>query len=240
MSEAALPLSVIVPTLNEASLLPTTIADIRARLPDAEIIIADGGSNDDTAGLAIAAQVILVHAPRGRGPQCRAGADAASGELLLFLHADTTLPAHASQVLQRAFAHREVKIGTFRLTFDSAHWFLRASAWCSRIDSVFTRFGDQGIVIRRDFYTELGGFSPWPLFEDVDLLRRARRQTRVWSFPANVITSARRFRRHGPVSQQLQNTRLLLRYLLGASPDTLAAEYRSEPIAVTPTFPSSA
>jgi len=106
---------------------------------------------------------------------------------------------------------------------------LQKPAWFSRFDSVFTRFGDQGIVVRRPFYEQLGGFPPWPLFEDVEFLRRARRLTRGWSFPADVTTSARRFRRHGVLRQQLQNTRLLLRFLAGTSPERLAAEYRAAP-----------
>lgn len=88
---------------------------------------------------------------------------------------------------------------------------------------------DQGIAVRRSFYEQLGGFPPWPLFEDVEFLRRARRRTRVWSFPSPVKTSARRFQRRGATRQQLQNTMLLLRFLAGASPVRLAAEYRAEP-----------
>ncbi|MBI3884537.1 MAG: TIGR04283 family arsenosugar biosynthesis glycosyltransferase [Opitutae bacterium] len=226
-------LSVIIPTLDEAARIAAAVASVRARLPQAEIIVADGGSQDGTAAAAAQAGARVVAAPRGRGPQCIAGAAAANGELLLFLHADTELPANAAAVLAEQFARPTVRIGTFRLKFDEAGWFLRASAWCSRLDSVFTRFGDQGIAIRRDFYDELGGFPPWPLFEDVELLRRARRVTRVWSFPAQVTTSARRFRRHGPWRQQFRNGGLVLRYLLGASPERLAAEYRPEPAAAS-------
>ena len=111
----------------------------------------------------------------------------------------------------------------------SSHPFLRLCSWLTRFDSVFTRFGDQGIVVRRAFYTSLGGFPAWPLFEDVELLRQARRETRVWSLPAELTTSARRFRRCGPVRQQMRNGRLLVRFLLGTAPDVLAREYRCEP-----------
>lgn len=221
-------ISVIIPTLNETAHLGATLANVRSRLPGAEIIVADGGSDDGTDQIADEAGARLIIAPRGRGPQCIAGTARATGDLLLFLHADTALPANAAEVLAANFVRPEVQIGTFRLAFDDASPFLRACAWCTRVDSVFTRFGDQGIAIRRDFYDELGGFPPWPLFEDVELLRRARRRTRVWSFPAAVTTSARRFRRHGPWRQQLRNGSLVLRYLLGASPESLAAEYPSE------------
>lgn len=222
-------ISVIIPTLNEQPLISAAIESVRRSLPTAEIIVADGGSDDRTVAEAASAGARIVRSAKGRGPQCVAGASAAAGEWLLFLHADTSLPLHAAAVLGDFFARPDAQVATFRLRFDEAGWFLWSCAWLSRIDSVFTRFGDQGIVIRRTFYDSLGGFPDWPLFEDVELLRRARRVTRVWSLPANVTTSARRFRRRGPVRQQLQNASLLLRFLLGTSPESLAATYRTEP-----------
>lgn len=220
--------SVIILTLNEAPRITRAVGDVRAKLPESEIIVVDGGSTDGSDQLAARAGARLVTATGGRGPQCRAGAAAASGAVLLFLHADTHLPLDAAPVLRAAFARPEVLIGTFRLSFDRSTPFLRACAWLTRFDSVFTRFGDQGIALRREFLTALGGFPDWPLFEDVEFLRRARRRTRIWSFPASVITSARRFQRRGQFRQQGQNAVLLLRFLLGASPQALAAEYRPE------------
>lgn len=219
--------SVIVPTLNEAAHLATTLANIRATLPGSEIIVADGGSTDDTPRLTVRLGARLVTGTTGRGSQLAEGAAHACSELLIFLHADTRLPTEAASVLNRYFARPEVALGTFRLAFDEAGPLLRASAWLTRFDSVFTRFGDQAIVVRRTFYDELGGFPRWPLFEDVEFLRRARRRTRVWSFPACVTTSARRFRRRGPLRQQWLNTCLLLRFLAGTPPAKLAARYRT-------------
>lgn len=233
------PLSVIIPTLNEAGQLPLTMANVRATLPDAEIIVVDGGSTDGTLQLTLPTGAMLVPAAPGRGQQLAAGAALAHGRLLLFLHADTRLPADAAMVLTHAFADRRTQVGTFRLRFDGGGLFLRVCAWCTRFDSVFTRFGDQGIVIRREFYTALGGFPAWPLFEDVELLRRARRVTRVHSFPATVTTSARRFHRQGPLRRQLRNAGLLLRFLLGTPPRQLAAEYRPEPVPPTGARPLS-
>lgn len=236
MSSSTPAVSVIIPTLNEEQRLFGTIAAVRASLPRAEIIVADGGSSDRTVELAGLAGATLVRAPRGRGLQCHAGAAVASGDILLFLHADTTPPADAADIIQRMFARDAVRLGTFRLAFDSTDWFLRACAWFSRLDSVFTRFGDQGIAVRRSFYAEIGGFPPWPLFEDVELLRRARRVTRVWSFPGAVTTSARRFHRRGAFAQQFLNGRLLLRFLLGTPPEALAREYRPEPPSTPQSF----
>lgn len=224
---SALRISVIVPTLNEAAHLAATVDSIRASLPTAEIIVADGGSSDETPRLAAQLGAHVITSATGRGAQLAAGAAHACGDLLVFLHADTRLPADASAVLDRSFARPEVALGTFRMKFDQAGLLLRASAWLTRFDSVFTRFGDQAIVVRRTFYQELGGFPPWPLFEDVEILRRARRVSRVWSFPAYVTTSARRFRRRGPLRQQWLNTCLLVRFLTGTPPATLATLYRT-------------
>ena len=219
-------ISVVIPALNEAANLPATLVRVRDALPGAELIVADGGSRDATVAVARGHGAHIVTTPAGRGVQLAAGAAAARGDLLLFLHADTLLPPNAGAILATWFARADVRIGTFRLAFDDGGAFLRACAWCSRFDSVFTRFGDQGIAVRREFYAELGGFPAWPLFEDVELLRRARRVTRVWSFPACVTTSARRFRAHGALRQQWLNTRLLLLFLSGTSPEKLAAVYR--------------
>ncbi len=227
-------ISVVIPALDEAANLAATLTRVRAALPGAELVVADGGSADATVAIALAEGARVVTSARGRGVQLAAGAAAARGELLLFLHADTLLPADAGAVLARAFAREAVRIGTFRLAFDAGGPFLRACAWLTRFDSVFTRFGDQVIAVRREFYAELGGFPAWPLFEDVEVLRRARRVTRVWSFPAHVTTSARRFRARGPLRQQWLNATLLLRFLAGTSPHTLAADYRKVSVAATP------
>jgi len=171
--------------------------------------------------------------------QCHNGALAATSEWLLFLHADTTLPANTNTVVARFITRKNMQLATFRLRFDQPGPFLRACCWFTRCDSVFTRFGDQGILIRADFYRELGGFPPWPLFEDVALLQRARQRTRIYSLPAAVTTSVRRFEAHGHLRQQWQNARLLVRYLSGTSPHVLAEEYRVSRSPKTPSVAAS-
>jgi rSAM/selenodomain-associated transferase 2 len=203
------------------------VTSVRQHLPGAAIVVVDGRSSDETAAIAAAAGAEVMASDRGRGRQCRAGAANVRSEWMLFLHADTSLPSNAREVIAGFTARPAASIATFRLRFDQSHFFLRACCWFTRFDSVFTRFGDQGILIRRTFYEQLGGFPDWPLFEDVALLQRARALTRIHSLPACVTTSARRFRDHGPLRQQMQNARLLLRYLLGASPEDLAREYRT-------------
>lgn len=219
-------ITVVIPALNEAAQIETTIRSTLRCLCGARIIVADGGSTDGTSALAKTAGAEVTLSARGRGVQLAAAADLVVTEWLLFLHADTLLPVHALQVIEPFIVRGDARIATFRLRFDTAGRFLRVCCWFTRFDSVFTRFGDQGILMRRDFYRELGGFPAWPLFEDVALLQRARRQTRVWSLPAAVTTSARRFDRRGHISQQWLNARLLFCYLAGASPERLAEIYR--------------
>jgi len=223
--EAGLRFSVIIPTLNEADVIREQVGRVLALEPAAEVIVADGGSEDATVSLATAAGAHVVYGLRGRGSQLGAGAVQATGDILLFLHADTRLPAVAFDLLRERFAGEEVQIGTFRLAFDGEHWLYTVYTFFSRFDSVLTTFGDQCIVVRRSFFEALGGFPEWPLFEDVALLQEARRRTRVHSFPAAVVTSARRFEREGIVRQSLRNGWYVLRYLFGASPRDLAARY---------------
>ncbi len=220
-------LSIVIPALDEAERIGGCIAAAKASFPVAVVIVVDGGSRDGTAALAAAAGAQVVQSVRGRGRQCAMGAAASRTEWLLFLHADTLLPAHAGKVVEAFTTRGSAQIATFRLRFDRAGWFLRACGWCTRFDSVFTRFGDQGILIRRAFYEAIGGFPEWPLFEDVALLQRAREHGRVPSLPAAVTTSARRFEANGHYRQQWLNARLLWRYLWGASPHALAEYYRT-------------
>ena len=146
----------------------------------------------------------------------------------MFLHADSVLPANAYTVVTGFISEPRSQIATFRLRFDSTNLLLRVFGWFTRFDTVFTRFGDQGILIRRDFYEALGGFPTWNLFEDVALLQRARAVTRVHSLPGYVTTSARRFQKRGVVAQQWLNAKLLYRYLRGTPPAELSELYHAE------------
>ncbi|MDO8539676.1 MAG: TIGR04283 family arsenosugar biosynthesis glycosyltransferase [Opitutaceae bacterium] len=220
-------ISVIVPTLNEAGILPACLASIRANVSALETIVADGGSNDETRTIAEAAGAIVLSAPRGRGPQCRAGAQRATAQWLLFLHADTFLPPEASAAIARFTRDPAAQIATFRFRFTDGGFWLNAWTRLVFFDSVFTRFGDQGILVRRSFYETIGGFPAWPLFEDVALFQRARPRTFIHWLPAYVTTSARRFRQHGLLRQKWLNVQLLVRYLAGASPEELATRYNS-------------
>ncbi len=220
--------SVIIPTLDESEVLPACLASIRAHLGPVEVVAADGGSRDGTRAFAEATGAIVITAPRGRGVQCRAGAERSTGDWLLFLHADSVLQPEAAAAVEHFTGSPNAQIATFHLRFADGEFWLNAWARLLFFDSVFTRFGDQGILVRRSFYEEIGGFPPWPLFEDVSLLQRARARTKIHWLSAYVATSARRFRGRGLLRQKWLNAQLLLRYLSGASPDELAARYSRE------------
>ena len=214
------------PALDEAAFIGQTLARVQTALPGAGIIVVDGGSTDCTTAIAARFGAVIINSARGRGIQCRAGALHAVSEWLFFLHADSLVPQEAGRRMLAFAANPAAQIGTFRVQFAEGGKLLNALAWAaSRADSVFTRFGDQGILIRRSFYESIGGFPPWPLFEDVALFQRARKLTRVHWLPGNVVTSARRFRAQGILRQRISNAVLILRYLRGASPYELAARY---------------
>jgi rSAM/selenodomain-associated transferase 2 len=220
-------LSIIIPTRGLDAGLARRIDSTLRQLPDSEVLVVEPEAADPKrpADTPAAANCRRLTGPRGRGTQCNAGARAASGELLLFLHDDTELPANAAALIDDAFAHSGTSVACFRLRFDHPHPLLGLYGWFSRFDSYLTSFGDQGILIRRELFEALGGFPDWPLFEDVELLRRARRRTRIRKLPAAVTTSAIRYVRHGIVRQQALNASLMLRFALGATPQALLASY---------------
>ncbi|HMQ35899.1 MAG TPA: TIGR04283 family arsenosugar biosynthesis glycosyltransferase [Chloroflexaceae bacterium] len=218
--------SVIIPALNEADGIAACVAAVRALDPLVEVIVADGGSADGTAELAAAAGAVVVAAPRGRGPQCNAGAARAGGEVLVFLHADTALPDDAFPRLRALFEDPGVRAAKFRLSFDVADPILALAARLMWVDSRLTSYGDQGIVIRRAFFEQLGGFPDWPLFEDVRLFELARARGGVAVVPAEVTTSSRRFRANGSLPQLLIDLGLWLEYVAGIPPHEIAERYR--------------
>jgi len=218
--------SIIIPTLNEEKRLGVCLAKIRQLSLQIQIIVADGGSQDKTLSIAEQFGAVTVRSALGRGTQCNAGARLADQDILLFLHADTILPDNALTMIKEFFITSDHHLATFRLKFDVDHVLLRGYSFFTRFDSIFTRFGDQGIVVRKNFFHELGGFPEWPLFEDVHFLRLARRKTKVHSLSAYVTTSAERFLNNGFLRQQIFNAILILRYLMGQSPFELSNMYR--------------
>jgi len=217
--------SIIIPALNESKNITQCLKSVTQIFPDEEVIVVDGGSSDQTANLAQKQGAFIVIGLKGRGCQLNGGAHRARGEILIFLHADTQLPSDAKYILDRYFSAESVQIGTFGMRFDKKHWLLNLYSKMTRFDSLMTSFGDQGIAVRKSFFDQLGGFPNWPLFEDVRFLEEARKQTTIHSFPADVITSSRKFTKNGILKQQLRNGWLIFQYYRGVSPQQLFQRY---------------
>ena len=214
-------LSVVIPTLDAGASLPACLHGVQG---SDEIIIVDGGSRDGTVAIAEAEGARLVVAPKGRGSQLRAGAEAAAGDWLLFLHADTQLaPGWRSAV--EAHVSSSAAPACFRFRLDDAAWQARV---IERGVALRTRvlglpYGDQGLLISRRLYGAAGGYRPLPLMEDVDLVRRL---PRVRMLDADALTSAVRWRRNGWVRRSAANLGLLALYGVGVAPERLARLYR--------------
>ncbi len=224
-------ISIIIPTLNEADGLRYVLQ--QPALQDhriCEILVADGGSTDRTADIALAYGTRLVHAPRGRGQQLAAGAGGASGDVLLFLHADTRLPDNALKQIVASLADDRVAGGNFALTFDGdtsfAGWLTGYYRWLRRKGFYY---GDSAIFVRRTDYDALGGIRPISLMEDYDFVRRIEAGCRTVCLDApGAITSSRRFAGRRPWRIFGQWVLLHMLFHLGVSPDRLARLYRSE------------
>jgi hypothetical protein len=221
-------LSVIVPVLDEERRIAAALAALRATPGITETIVVDGGSHDRTVALATAAGARILHAPRGRGSQMNAGARAASGAVLLFLHADVTLPLDAAADVARALAAPDVVAGAFR-TRTVADGTGRRLGPLLRLADVRSRiarlpYGDQALFVRRDAFFAAGGFPDQPLMEDVELARRLRQRGRIVVVPAVVCVSGRRFAAH-PVRAVVTMRVFPILYRLGVPPRVLARWY---------------
>ena len=219
-------LSVVIPTLDESGVIESTLAAVgRLRAP-AEVIVVDGGSTDGTPALARKSGARVLSAQRGRGPQLHAGACAARGEVLWFLHADTRPPEDAAEEIAEALREPAVVGGHFAISFDGPRRAARFLTWLyPYLRWLGLCYGDSGIFVRRADYEALGGFRPFPLFEDLDLLRRLRKRGRVARLPQAVVTSSRRFEGRSFVLTFAWWTVLQVLYWLGVSPHTLARLY---------------
>lgn len=218
-------LSAVVPTKNEAQALPALLAALRAEVD--EVVVVDGGSSDSTVLIAERFGARVVHGARGRGPQQNAGATAAAGSILWFVHADTGVPAGAGAALRAATA----PWGCFATTLRSRDPRLR---FCGRWMTARARrtgscTGDMGLWFSRELFGALGGFAPLPALEDLDLSDRAR-ALHPWAvLEPRVTTSARRWELEGTTRTMLRLWALRAGYRLGVDPDRLARSYRSTP-----------
>jgi rSAM/selenodomain-associated transferase 2 len=218
-------IAVIIPTLNaEASLAAT----LRSVAGTEEIIVIDGGSEDATVSVASAAGARVQASERGRGQQLRAGAELATQDWLLFLHADTQLApgwrAHVDAFTNEANA--AATVGVFRFKLDDAAWQARVLEWlvALRVFVFALPYGDQGLLIHRSLYAALGGFRPLPLMEDVDFVRRIGRR-RLRTLACAATTSSRRWREDGWLARSARNIVCLTLFSAGAPIDRVARFY---------------
>jgi rSAM/selenodomain-associated transferase 2 len=221
-------LSVIIPTLNEAGGIALAIERARALQP-LEVIVADGGSSDDTVRIAEAAEARVLRTGRGRAVQQNQGASLARGDVLLFLHADSWLAPECRQQIERALLSSErIPGGVFRHRFDASNPYFRILevADSLRVCCLRIGYGDQGIFLRRSVFEQVGGFPEVALMEDVQLMRRLRDLGRIVLLPGPMFTSARRHESRGPFRQTLRNWSLLAAEQLGIDATRLAQFYR--------------
>jgi rSAM/selenodomain-associated transferase 2 len=223
-------ISVIIPTLNAAASLPAAIAQFDAARAEglvADIIVSDGGSLDDTVALARSAGAQAVTGPPGRGRQLALGAAAAQGGWLLFIHADTRLdPGWEAAVTTFLAAKGEDHAAAFAFALDddapAARRLEGIVAWRCRVLAL--PYGDQGLLISRKLYDQLGGFAPIPLMEDVDLVRRIGRK-RLTILDHRAVTSAARYRRDGYLRRSARNLVCLSLFVIGVPPRLIARLY---------------
>ena len=222
-------LSIIVPTLNEAQGIAEFLAGLQSfRRRGVEVILADGGSDDGTPDAAAPlVDRAVTCARRGRAVQMNQGAAQARGEVLLFLHADTRLPDHADRYILEGLAAQAKRWGRFDVRLSGAALMLRVVERLmnlrSRLSGIAT--GDQGIFVERRLFEQTGGFADMALMEDIEFCRRVKRHGHPLCLPEPVVTSSRRWERHGIWRTIILMWRLRLAYYFGAAPERLARRY---------------
>jgi uncharacterized protein len=227
-------ISIIIPTLNEALNLERSLQSISTNLQNPaqniEIIIVDGGSSDQT--LAIASkfkEVKTISATLGRANQMNLGASAATGEILVFLHADTILPWGFEAIVQQILTKPQIIAGAFKLQIDDRDWRLRLVEWGINWRSQYLQlpYGDQAIFIKSATFQNLGGFAQLPIMEDFELILRLKTMGKIAIAAQSVTTSARRWQKLGIFRTTLINQIIIMGYFLGIKPTRLASWYHN-------------
>ncbi|MGL5058530.1 MAG: TIGR04283 family arsenosugar biosynthesis glycosyltransferase [Microcoleus sp.] len=224
-----LKISIIIPTLNEAPRIARSISTAR-NATNVEIIVADGGSKDGTPEIAKSLGVRVISTNPGRAAQMNAGAAAAAGDILLFLHADTLLPDGFDSDARLALAKPHTVAGAFELAIDDRSPLLRLVEigvnWRSRLLQI--PYGDQAIFLLAVTFKKIGGFPDLPLMEDFELVCRLQKCGRIEIVSQPALTSARRWQKLGVVKTTVINQMVIVAYFLGVSPDRLAFWYKGQ------------
>lgn len=224
-------ISIIIPVLNEKDRVNQFIADIYALagIDRCEVIVVDGDIDGSTVTAIEDERVIFVTSDRGRGKQMNAGARTAKGSTLLFLHSDTLLPARAIGAIEKHVTDQRNIAGAFELSIDSDRVIYKWIAFWAHVRYKYfgLPYGDQGIFIRKDYFESIGGFADFKIMEDVDLVRRIKKQGgKICILPEKATTSARRWEKEGAVYGTLRNAALLMLFYAGVKPELLAKFYK--------------
>ncbi len=222
--------SVVIPVLRESPIISQTIDHVfhTGSGFDLEVIVVDGDNKGQTIGYIKNREVIKILSSKGRGEQMNKGAFAASGEILLFLHADTELPEHAFETISLAMEDEQYTGGAFDLGIKSDRSIFRLIEKLANIRTRLTKipYGDQAIFIKREFFDKVNGFKEIPVMEDVELMRRIKRLgSKICIIPQKVKTSPRRWEEEGVVFCTLRNWALISLYSLGVDAGKLVKFY---------------
>lgn len=222
-----LSISIIIPVLNEAANISKTLASIQPQ-NIIEIVVVDGGSEDDTVKIAKLSGVKVISSLPGRARQMNQGATVASGDILLFLHGDTCLPPGFDVMIGQALEKPNIIAGAFAISLDAPSLCFRVLEAAINWRSLYFHmpYGDQGIFLRKKTFEEMEGFPEIPIMEDFELMRRLKSRGKITIIHAPVITSSRRWLRHGIWKTTLINQIIILAYLMGIKTEYIVAQYR--------------
>ncbi|MGC8660529.1 MAG: TIGR04283 family arsenosugar biosynthesis glycosyltransferase [Desulfomonilaceae bacterium] len=221
-------ISVIIPTLNEAEYLPLTLRTL-SRVEFIEIIVADGGSIDETCSIARSFSAKVLNCPRGRSHQMNEASRVAAGGILLFLHADTILPENWDLKIRTVLEDEDVCGGAFSLRIEGDSPGFRVVEALANIRSRLFHmpYGDQAIFVRSNTFRDIGGFPDLTIMEDFEFVRQLRRRFKMRILPDTVITSGRRWRELGILRTTVINQAMIIGYFAGVRPEKLARIYRN-------------
>lgn len=226
-------ISVIIPVLHEEETINPCIENLFSHTPDffIQCIVIDGDPHRSTVQTIERSDVSRLASEPGRGIQMNAGFREATGDIIVFLHADTRLPRNGLLLIGNALADPSISAGAFSLGVETESRLIRSIAFLTTIRSRLTRipYGDQVIFIRRDAFEALGGFREIPIMEDLDLMRRLRKRGyRIRILRERVLSSPRRWEREGVLKCTIRNWRIRTAYLMGADPERLVSSYRPQ------------